>query len=290
MSYCQIQSHHWTYIWNNVYPEFRSFYFDDFIGFWSNLNLDFKLKNIAIDGVSCIGKTTSLEKYEVLKFNKFLPCTKLMNSTIIGTIGYIKEAKRLMALYNNVVWDRCFFNNLIWNVIWSFEKINSPYEQSTEDVLNFLKNAETIFKLPIFKEFLKEQSIVFCVDFADFDTFKNRMLRRNEGTDEMRSKWPMYFKIQNLIYLLFAKIWSNHVMILDFTNLNKIKRKKLLEEIIGTRNDDDIYLSDTKKIEISMPYSNSIFRTQFGPITSYRFKKYTKYSNPNNDFNRIFFE
>lgn len=240
-------------------------------------NQEFPFKNVCVDGVCAVGKTTLLSK---LKQNHNIHTIKLdtnitqRNTSCLGSFGYSFSYLEEMARNVGCVTDRTPFNNIDWLSIWSgiVEVFNSPkfneisnysecFEFCVKNLEQFLPSSidSTISTL-----FHNIAPTIIVID-SNFELNNNRLHDRRGQSDVIRSNWKQYIPLQYCMYILKHK----------YTNV-------LLVDLSWFDHDFDLYvdtlcsiIKDTlKNINISKTHilSSSRFEKKIQPLI---FKKPT---------------
>ena len=214
-----------------------------------------KFRNIFIDGQAACFKTSILG-YAGRKYKTTL---ELRNSHPLSLMGYLFSAEKFAIEHQNehVFIDRTPANCFDWSVfIWSalvhfgtkisanLSDIRSFYESKTVDI-------ETLVSL-------HERYVTVFVGDSNFDSCRERMRKRNEGSDLERSFWANYPEAQFVFYQFLAEKTNS-----PFFDKNKFHSNSEFMKTVKSRL-EELFQTNQKIIpEQNLPNCEFDFGPQF---------------------------
>lgn len=156
----------------------------------------------AVDGVCCVGKSSLGQRYKMAKTNRSIH-TIGQDLHLSGSMGYTFSSRYLQLKNPEYLWDRCYFNNLIWEAIWH---AITATEREQYDANEAVSVYSKWLDAPTFAYMTTECNIVILV-VNDPLAVRHRLRMRDRGNDRVRSHSPIYVSIQNGIYKEFSRMW-----------------------------------------------------------------------------------
>lgn len=141
----------------------------------------------------------------VLKIQKIGSFSNV-NSYAPAMMGYIFKGLQLIeSMPVKCFMDRSPLNTLEWYILWKFMYIyNQTFgnvDPHTVDCSNFLQEFDRVFaNLKIFYAPFRSKIDVLAIIDSDTERCDDKRLRRNHGTDPLRSQWKYYTYLQNRMY------------------------------------------------------------------------------------------
>lgn len=188
-----------------------------------------------VDGVCATGKSSL--RSDMQKSNKYLSLTS-HNTHPSNAIGYIFSSLKMMkSSESSQVWDRMFWNNYLWYFIWlavadayldtdEFYDWHHPSNIPTADLARLeLSNTKLDLWKAVF-EAMHPGVVKYLCDSVGFphnilvvDSNEkgvyDRLRRRAEGSDVLRSNWPFYVRLQNFFYASLYERYPSAFCVID---------------------------------------------------------------------------
>lgn len=174
---------------------------------------------IAIDGMSGVGKSTLLNKMHrrCVKINEHCPETtqgSSYNISPIRTIDYLLFSTESYG--HNIVWDRCSFSNLIFYIVhelmsvYKNNMIPDDFNLVLPHIIHFIQitGLEYVFKFILARKRVPTLFLVNC----DLKLVQETLCRRNEQNDQYNATQFNYQMAQMHAYTFIA-LWKNDPII-----------------------------------------------------------------------------
>lgn len=170
------------------------------------------LGGICVDGLCAVGKSSLIKPntpFIMKKINTFLKLPS-RNHHVGSSLGYTWSGLKIMQQEGgaNVIWDRNPWNNITWHQIWSC--LINPQ-------LSWLEYSNQSSQLVDY--YRKFTQTIIIVD-SNESMARQRLFRRNTGSDRSRCDWENYIKIQNYFYAKMSLDYPESFCLVDLASFD----------------------------------------------------------------------
>lgn len=189
--------------------------------------------SVCIDGMSCVGKTTILRKFEnrTAKINNYMNI-KTYNVSPSTSLAYLILGTKLALESKGILIDRSPISNLIWlyanQLAEKFPEGRLCRELTWTGELDLLMNSIEDSKLPL--QYVKGQNVsaLFILD-SNIKEWNGRLKSRNEGADCSHADSKTFW-MQLPVYAYFANLMGWPTIDLEYFR-QKYNTSKVMSEV-----------------------------------------------------------